>query len=178
MWDYRSAQSQNAFTFIEFLIIVAIVAILGAIAVSNFLEVRTPAKVSRVRVDLRTPATVLKNHGADHAKCPLNNGHYRVLPIQIPTPSAYVTRSSLLGPPRSRMICAILIVNGTSSLPRSGGANSWSSLIAAITQNSFLLVLTISANRRRRSVMSMRAPFVSIRCASALSHSILSRICG
>lgn len=56
------------FTLIELLIVVAIIAILAAIAVPNFLEAQTRAKVSRVRADMRTVATGLESHYVDNNK--------------------------------------------------------------------------------------------------------------
>jgi prepilin-type N-terminal cleavage/methylation domain-containing protein len=55
----------QAFTLIELLIVVAIIAILAAIAVPNFLEAQTRAKVSRVKNDLRTLATALESYKTD-----------------------------------------------------------------------------------------------------------------
>jgi len=55
----------NAFTLIELLIVVAIIAILAMIAVPNFLEAQTRAKVSRVKSDLRSLATALEAYFVD-----------------------------------------------------------------------------------------------------------------
>jgi prepilin-type N-terminal cleavage/methylation domain-containing protein len=54
-----------AFTLIELLIVVAIIAILAAIAVPNFLEAQTRAKVSRVRADHRTLAIAMESYAVD-----------------------------------------------------------------------------------------------------------------
>ncbi len=58
------------FTLIELLIVVAIIAILAAIAVPNFLEAQTRAKVSRVQADLRTYATGIETYRIDNNKYP------------------------------------------------------------------------------------------------------------
>ncbi len=55
----------QAFTLIELLIVVAIIAILAAIAVPNFLEAQTRAKISRVKADLRTITTGLETYHID-----------------------------------------------------------------------------------------------------------------
>ncbi len=56
----------RGFTLIELLIVVAIIAILAAIAVPNFLEAQTRSKVSRVKNDLRTQATALEAYYVDN----------------------------------------------------------------------------------------------------------------
>lgn len=61
---------KKAFTLIELLIVVAIIAILAAIAVPNFLEAQTRAKVARVKNDLRTMATAIESYQIDHNKPP------------------------------------------------------------------------------------------------------------
>lgn len=57
------------FTLIEILIVVAIISILSAIAVPNFLEAQTRSKVSRARADMHTIATALEVYRID-------NNHY------------------------------------------------------------------------------------------------------
>lgn len=54
-----------AFTLIELLIVVAIIAILAAIAVPNFLEAQVRAKVSRAKTDMRSLATALEAYRVD-----------------------------------------------------------------------------------------------------------------
>lgn len=73
---FRSAKNalQHAFTLIELLIVVAIIAILAAIAVPNFLEAQTRAKVSRVRADMRTVVTGTELYRVDHGRYPIPSG--------------------------------------------------------------------------------------------------------
>jgi prepilin-type N-terminal cleavage/methylation domain-containing protein len=55
----------RAFTLIELLIVVAIISILAAIAVPNFLEAQIRAKVSRAKSDIRTVVTGLESYRVD-----------------------------------------------------------------------------------------------------------------
>ena len=57
---------RRAFTLIELLIVVAIIAILAAIAVPNFLEAQVRSKVSRVHSDMRSMATALESYIVDN----------------------------------------------------------------------------------------------------------------
>ncbi len=56
----------KAFTLIELLIVVAIIAILAAIAVPNFLEAQTRSKVSRTLADMRSMATAAESYYVDY----------------------------------------------------------------------------------------------------------------
>lgn len=64
---------KKAFTLIELLIVVAIIAILAAIAVPNFLEAQTRSKVSRVKADMRSIATAIEAYHIDNNRYPLDN---------------------------------------------------------------------------------------------------------
>ncbi|MDD4279599.1 prepilin-type N-terminal cleavage/methylation domain-containing protein [Candidatus Sumerlaeota bacterium] len=63
----------KAFTLIELLIVVAIIAILAAIAVPNFLEAQVRAKVSRAKNDLRTVKTAVECYRVDNNAAPCVN---------------------------------------------------------------------------------------------------------
>ena len=102
-----------AFTLIELLIVVAIIAVLAAIAVPNFLEAQTRAKVSRSKSDMRSMDAALEAYCVDHDQYPpygriapddsvqyparVNNMYDKMCFIgpQITTPIAYVTSWAL-----------------------------------------------------------------------------------
>lgn len=63
---------KKGFTLIELLIVVAIIAILAAIAVPNFLEAQTRAKVSRVVSDMRTLNVGIETYKIDTSRYPIN----------------------------------------------------------------------------------------------------------
>jgi prepilin-type N-terminal cleavage/methylation domain-containing protein len=61
---------KHAFTLIELLIVVAIIAILAAIAVPNFLEAQIRSKVSRAQADMRSLATAIESYRVDNNSYP------------------------------------------------------------------------------------------------------------
>lgn len=87
--------SKSGFTLIELLIVVAIIAILAAIAVPNFLEAQTRSKVSRVQADIRSIATAVESYCIDNNKYPrgwaegLQPRMARL--AQLTTPIAYIS---------------------------------------------------------------------------------------
>jgi len=58
--------TQKAFTLIELLIVVAIIAILAAIAVPNFLQAQVRAKVSRTVSDMKTIGMAIRVYAVDN----------------------------------------------------------------------------------------------------------------
>lgn len=59
-----------AFTLIELLIVVAIIGILAAIAVPNFLNAQMRAKVARVKSEFKTVSLALESYKVDQSKYP------------------------------------------------------------------------------------------------------------
>jgi prepilin-type N-terminal cleavage/methylation domain-containing protein len=65
-----SARRAGAFTLIELLIVVAIIAILAAIAVPNFIDAQARSKVSRALSDLRSTRTAIESYAVDNNTYP------------------------------------------------------------------------------------------------------------
>lgn len=67
---------KRAFTLIELLIVVAIIAILAAIAVPNFLEAQVRAKISRCHADMRSLGLAIESYAIDYNKVPPGQQFY------------------------------------------------------------------------------------------------------
>lgn len=63
---------KRGFTLIELLIVVAIISILAAIALPNFLYAQIRAKVSRAQSDMRTIGQALEMYYVDHNQYPIS----------------------------------------------------------------------------------------------------------
>ncbi len=95
---------KKGFTLIELLIVVAIIAILAAIAIPNFMQAQIRAKVSRARSDMQTIATALEAYYVDGNTYPgciegyPGVGVETFLPTSITTPVAYMSSNAINDP--------------------------------------------------------------------------------
>jgi prepilin-type N-terminal cleavage/methylation domain-containing protein len=122
----------RAFTLIELLIVVAIIAILAAIAVPNFLEAQTRAKVSRVKADLRVISIALEVYCVDEKKYPPNSPDgMGVLPPALTTPVAYLLTGQLIDPFATQAVEQGVITTRFYTYDRILSADDWPALLAA-----------------------------------------------
>jgi len=84
-------KSKSAFTLIELLIVVAIIAILAAIAVPNFLEAQTRSKVSRAKADMRSVVTAIEAYRTDANRYPPTQQSQESRYAFLTSPIAYIT---------------------------------------------------------------------------------------
>jgi len=116
------------FTLIELLIVVAIIAILAAIAVPNFLEAQTRAKASRTRADMRSIAAAIESYHVAHNSYPPG---YKTAPVYglpaLTTPLRFLTSSDVVDPFKepgismNKRFLTYELVNPLGKLIESGG---------------------------------------------------------
>ncbi|HQO33767.1 MAG TPA: type II secretion system protein [bacterium] len=81
---------RNAFTLIELLIVVAIIGVLAAIAVPNFLNAQVRAKVAKTEAEMKTYVTACEMYRLDNGKYfPHPQGHFPWQNKYLTTPTAY-----------------------------------------------------------------------------------------
>ena len=81
----------QAFTLIELLIVVAIIGILAAIAVPNFINARLRAQIAHVAGDFKAIATALETYKLDHNHYPIDSDNATPWGLtMLTTPVAYM----------------------------------------------------------------------------------------
>ena len=95
-----SKSNKTGFTLIELLIVVAIIAILAAIAIPNFLAAQVRAKVSRAKGEMRTLATALESYYIDNNVYPedLDYPWPWYITSGVTTPISYISNNQLIDP--------------------------------------------------------------------------------
>ncbi len=92
-----------SFTLIELLIMVAVIGVLAAVAVPNFVNAHMRALVTRAVVDMKSCAMAIEHYEIDHSKYPFYNNPLdevsailgavvTYLPVNLTTPVSYMAQ--------------------------------------------------------------------------------------
>jgi prepilin-type N-terminal cleavage/methylation domain-containing protein len=101
-------RQRSAFTLVELLIVIGIIAILALIALPNFLEAQVRAKVARAKSDMRSLATAVEAYAVDNNRYappvaylgpgpnygiedPSQDEYRAFIPPRVTTPVAYIS---------------------------------------------------------------------------------------
>ncbi len=99
---------QTAFTLIELLIVVAIIGILAAIAVPNFLNAQTKAKLAKVQAEFQSIRSALATYQLDNNTFPHDGWRgFMRRPngwIGLTSPVSYINSASLHDPFKARFV--------------------------------------------------------------------------
>lgn len=83
---------KKGFTLIELLIVVAIIGILAAIAVPNFINARLRAQVAKIQADARALGTAMEQYKLDNNFYPVDGTNRNPIGLyQLTTPVAYMS---------------------------------------------------------------------------------------
>jgi type II secretion system protein G len=100
------SMAKQAFTLIELLIVVAIIGILAAIAVPNFMNARVKSKVAAAKANIQACYSALETYQLDHNGFPPSRFYcfavgeeeakkYYELPFELTTPTPYISSRPL-----------------------------------------------------------------------------------
>jgi prepilin-type N-terminal cleavage/methylation domain-containing protein len=104
----RGKRKPLGFTLIELLIVVAIIGILAAIAIPNFLQAQVRAKVATAQTEMRTLGLALEQYYVDQNAYPYDwdsAGWPWYITDVITTPIEYVTGAAALAIPLDDIVC-------------------------------------------------------------------------